>query len=453
MMQLPERFRARMEQQLGEEASRFFAAYDQPRTYGLRVNTLKCSVERCLQLLPFRLQSVPWCSSGFYYNEQERPGKHPLHAAGVYYLQEPSAMAVAELAAPRPGEWVLDLCAAPGGKSTHLAALMQDEGLLVSNEVHPARAKILAENIERLGIRSALVSSASANELAERFGSAFDCIVVDAPCSGEGMFRKDPDAVGHWNEGAVCSCAETQSTLLDEAYRMLRPGGRLVFSTCTFSLQENEQNVLSFLERHADMSLQPASLHSSFAPGLGWNDMPALEQVARLWPHRLQGEGHFLARFVKAGPERERTHPGTTAPYYTELDKELQEFAADALTFMPHGPFTRFGDHIYQLPTAVLPAFSGWKLLRPGWPLGELRKQRFVPSHALALGLRPEQVQRVLDLPPDGHEAQAYLRGQTLQCDLSNGWALVTVSGFSLGWGKVVNFVLKNHYPKGLRWL
>ncbi len=453
MVQLPIGFQQRMQQQLSEDASKFFASYDEPRTYGLRVNTLKCGVERCLSLLPFELEPVPWCSSGFYYDEQDRPGKHPLHAAGAYYLQEPSAMAVAELAAPEPGEWVLDLCAAPGGKSTHLAALMQDSGLLVANEVHPVRAKVLAENIERCGIKSALVSSASAEELVQRFGPVFDCIVVDAPCSGEGMFRKDPEAITHWNEGGVSACAATQSSLLDAAYTMLRPGGRLVFSTCTFSTEENEANVQSFLERHPDMSLQPGRLHQTFAPGIGDADLPDLKHVARLWPHRLRGEGHFLARFHKAGDTVGRNIPDTLTGFYAQVDKELQEFASDALTFVPAGPFARFGDHVYQLPTAELPEFRGWKLLRSGWPLGEVRKGRFVPSHSLALGLTAEQAQRTLDLAPDSKEVDAYLHGQTLQCDLPNGWALVTVSGLPLGWGKVTNGVLKNHYPKGLRWL
>lgn len=451
---LPVEFLAMMRSLLGEEFEPFQASYEDERAPGLRVNGLKLSASELQQLVPWQLEPIPWCAAGFYYAPADQPGKHPFHAAGLYYLQEPSAMAVAELAAPRPGERVLDLCAAPGGKATHLAAQLQGEGFLLANEIHPQRAKVLAENLERWGARNALISSAPAEELVRRFGAWFDCVVVDAPCSGEGMFRKDPEARRQWNPGAVSSCAATQRALLEAAYQLLAPGGRLVYSTCTFSLEENEANVATLLQRHPDLQLQSARLHPLWQPGYAVPDGADTTLTARLWPHRLRGEGHFLALLVKAADGE--AHRGgwrdEERGLYTRPDPELAAFAAENLTVQPSGPFLRFGQFVYQAAQEQLPALQGLRVLRPGWALGEVRRGRFIPAHGLALGLRAGDVQRVHDLEPESAAVLAYLRGQTLSTDLANGWALVTVAGFPLGWGKAVGGVLKNHYPKGLRW-
>lgn len=450
---LPVAYQQRMIDLLGEEAGDFLETYQQPRSYGLRVNTLKLSPEQLRARLPFCTQPVPWCASGCYYPGEAQPGKHPYHAAGLYYLQDPSAMAVAELAAPRPGARVLDLCAAPGGKATQLIASMHDQGLLVANELYPARARILAENLERWGARRVVVTSAQPSQLAERFPAYFDCVVVDAPCSGEGMFRKDPAASGYWSERHVQECAALQRGILQAAYHLLAPGGRLVYSTCTFSLEENEQNLDHLLRQFPDLRLLPAGLHSAWRPGVvPERASPDLTLAARLWPHRLAGEGHFLALLQKQGAGGV-VSPSQTLTTQAAAPAAWGEFAAAALLAAPAGPFLQFGDWLYQAPELPLPDLAGLKVLRPGWPLGELRKGRFVPSHALALGLRAEAARQCLDLPASGEAVQAYLRGHTLSADLPDGWTLVTVDGFPLGWGKVVQRVLKNHYPKGLRWL
>lgn len=449
---LPIDYVERMKALLGQEAERFLATYQQPRSFGLRVNTLKLTPDDLISRLPFKLQSVPWCDSGFYYPGDQQLGKHPYHAAGLYYLQDPGAMAVAELAAPKPGERVLDLCAAPGGKSTQLIALMQDQGLLVANELYPARARILAENLERWGAKQAVVTSAEPAQLAERFGSYFDCVVVDAPCSGEGMFRKDPDAAGYWSIKHVLECAKLQADILQSAYRLLASGGRLVYSTCTFALEENEQNVQRFLQQYPDMELLPARMHPSWQPGITEGTGVELARTARLWPHYLAGEGHFLALLRKAG-DHGATSMAKPVSLPLDVPPTLSDFCGEALNFTPAGPFIQYGDFLYQAPSLGLPDFSGLRVLRPGWPLGELRKGRFLPSHALALSCQLPEVRRSFDLPAASQQVQEYLRGHTLPANLPNGWALVTVDDFPLGWGKVVNRVLKNHYPKGLRWL
>lgn len=449
-MTLPDAFVARMQRLLGSEYVSFAHALQAERSLGLRVNTLKIGVQDFQQRVSWRLTPIPWCPSGFYYEESDQPGKHVWHATGVYYLQDPSAMAVAQVAAPQPGERVLDLCAAPGGKATHLSALMQDQGLLVANEVNQQRVKALAENLERWGSKNVIITSAQPAQLARRFGPYFDCIVVDAPCSGEGMFRKDDGAREQWNEGLVRACAATQKEILQAAYEMLAPGGRLVYSTCTFSVDENEDNVAWLLANFSDLEVVSTLQHPSWQPGFHGDERDPLRLTARLWPHRLAGEGHFLACLRKAeGPPTARKiqlEPGV----YKEPDKELKSFAAETLRFLPPGPYLRFGDHVYQV-LEDLPLLQGLRVVRPGWHLGELRKGRFIPSHALALSLRPEEVQRCLHLSAGIPEAAAYLAGHTLATALPDGWALVCVDGFPLGWGKVSNRVLKNHYPKGLR--
>ncbi len=449
VVDLPEAFVAKMQQLLGDEYASFLAAFERERSLGLRVNTLKINADELQRRVPWQLVSIPWCPSGFYYDAADQPGKHAWHAAGAYYLQDPSAMAVGELAAPQPGERVLDLCAAPGGKATHLSALMQDAGLLVANEVHPTRVKALAENLERWGSKNMIITSAQPVELAARFGPWFDCIVVDAPCSGEGMFRKDEVAREQWNEGQVRSCAATQIEVVQAAYQMLAPGGRLVYSTCTFSPEENEATVRWLLTRYPDLEIVSALLHPSWQPGFHADEADPLRLTARLWPHRLRGEGHFLACLRKGGA-RVAHQPPLETGVYGVADQELQDFAAETLTALPAGPYLRFGNHVYRV-VPDMPQLQGLRVVRPGWHLGEVRKGRFIPSHSFALALRPEQAQRCLRLSATSPEAAAYLAGHTLATDLPNGWALVCVDGFPLGWGKVTDGVLKNHYPKGLR--
>lgn len=436
---LPEGFPERMARLLKEEYSEFLASYERPRSVGLRMNPCKgaCVPDCCTE-------RVPWAPDGYYYSADARPGLSPLHDAGAYYLQEPSAMAPAALLDAQPGERVLDLCAAPGGKSTQLAAAMRGKGLLVCNEIHPKRARILASNLERMGVGNALVLNEHPARL--RFPAFFDRILVDVPCSGEGMFRKEEAAVTDWSQEIVEMCAARQSEILDTAAAMLRPGGHLVYSTCTFSPEENEGVVSRFLKSHPDFSVAQRSV-PWFAPGRpDWVDDPApgLEHTFRLWPHRLRGEGHFAALLERRGDgtcEVEAVQPAEKLPV------PICEFLERNHVKLPNGFAVSFGDTWFWAPPE-LPALKGLHVLRAGLELGETRKGRFVPAHALALWL--QTFPQALDLALGSHELAAYLRGETLPTDLT-GWTLVRVGQCSLGWAYGAGGVLKNHYPKGLR--
>lgn len=439
----PNGFLEKMMPLLGEEMAAFLASYDRPRQAGLRRNPHKGGPD--INLDAFVSGPIPWAGNGYFLRPGTRPGLHPYHEAGLYYLQEPSAMAPAALLDPQPGERVLDLCAAPGGKSTQLAAAMNGAGLLVSNEIHPKRARILARNLERMGASNALVLNEDPRRLERRFAGFFDRILVDAPCSGEGMFRKEQDAVEDWSQEIVEMCAHRQQEILRSAAKMLRPGGRLVYSTCTFSPEENEGTISQFLHEHPDFSIEPVSA-SWFSPGRpDWIDDPApgLEHTFRLWPHRLDGEGHFAAVLRRQGEE-----PG--AAISTEPGKKLPQaveaFCAQ-LPPLPAGKGLEFAGSWYWVPSE-LPELAGLKVLRPGLELGEVRKDRFLPAHALALWCRGGAT--TADFSADSQEIAAYLRGETIP-GTQKGWTLVTVDGISLGWAKGDGTQLKNHYPKGLR--
>ena len=437
---LPDAFLCRMRRLLGAEADDFLAAYDRPRAVGLRFNPRKTADLP----LPFLRDPVPWAAHGYYYDPEARPGLHPYHDAGLYYLQEPSAMAPAALLDAQPGERVLDLCAAPGGKSTQIAGAMEGKGLLVCNEIHPKRARILSGNIERLGFANALVLNESPERLASRFPGWFDRVLVDAPCSGEGMFRKEEAALTDWSEDTVSMCAARQRAILDEAARLLRPGGRLVYSTCTFAPEENEGVIAAFLAQHPDYQIETADA-PFFAPGrpdwAGGN--PDLARTFRLWPHLLRGEGHFAAVLRRIDGEGGEVPMQRTEP----LPKEFVEFQRESLPALPEGGAVRFGETVYLTPPDT-PALNGLRVLRAGLELGAVRKGRFEPAHALAMWL--DGAKNTLSLPVDDPAVLRYLRGETLPCAAS-GWTLVQVDGHSLGWGKTSAGTLKNHYPKGLR--
>lgn len=462
---LPEAFLEKMEQLLGSEFEAFLNSYDDERVQGLRFNTLKSDLESFLvhNRERFDLKEIPWCREGFYYRQETRPGRHPYHEAGVYYIQEPSAMAVVSLLDPQPGDKVLDLCAAPGGKTTHIAGRLRGEGLLVSNEIHPARARILSQNVERMGIGNAVVTNEDSGRLKKYFPEFFDRIVVDAPCSGEGMFRKDEQARAEWSEENVRICAARQQEILDNAADMLRPGGMMVYSTCTFSPEEDEEGIAGFLERHPEFSIVTVPAEEKL-PGLSaarpeWS-RPARADMAetyRIWPHKAGGEGHYLALLLKAGEERDmvRKKKMHTPKYWNDRNgiKVVQEFLRDTCTAFEIQPerLVLFGDQIYQIPDEM-PDFSGLKVLRPGLHLGTLKKNRLEPSHALALFLRPKQVRFHISLAGEEQPILDYLRGNTLPDEEGRkGWTLVCVDGYSVGWAKASSGILKNHYPKGLR--
>jgi len=467
----PELFEARMQSLLGAEYAEFLASYARPRNVGLRVNPLK--TEAVPDLSRFGLTPVPWAKYGYYYDPNTRPGLSAYHEAGLYYLQEPSAMAPAGLLDVRPGMKVLDLCAAPGGKTTQLAAALKGEGLLVCNEINPKRAKILARNIERLGIANALVLNEHPQKLEERFAGFFDRILVDAPCSGEGMFRKEEAAVTDWSPETVDMCARRQGEILHSAAKMLKPGGRLVYSTCTFAPQENEGAVSRFVESHPAFSVVAVDA-PWFDPGRpAWTADPAegIERTFRLWPHKLRGEGHYAAVLEKKRPPcakgaAEQSEAGglyagkmtatppsrrsrATSPCTGEAEKMLAKFAKDNSLSLPAGKLLPFGQSLFLVPEDM-PELHGLKVLRPGLELGQVLKNRFEPAHAWALWLKTAG--SVADFPADSPEIAAYLRGEAIPGP-QTGWTLLTVDGLSLGWVKGSGGVLKNHFPKALRHL
>ncbi len=428
---IPEAFLQRVQCQLMEEYPQFLESLERPRAVALRFNPCKGPQPQ----LPFVKQNVPWEPHGYYYDSDARPGLHPYHEAGVYYLQEASAMAPVALLDPQPGEWVCDLCAAPGGKTTQIAGRMQGEGLLLCNEINPKRAKILSRNMERMGVANALVTNEHPKKLAERFAGCFDRVLVDAPCSGEGMFRKEEAAVTDWSQETVLMCANRQQEILESACMLVRPGGRLVYSTCTFAPEENEQVIRVFLQRHTDFA--PEAVH---APWFTAGE----EGTYRMWPHKLLGEGHFAAVLRRTG-DVPRELPATTP--VEKLPKTWEAFAKDLNIQLPAGNAITFGNSIYWVPEGM-PVLRGLKVERPGLELGQLKKDRFEPAHALALWLHTCACTH--NCPADSVEMAAYMHGDVIPSG-QKGWCLVLADGYSIGWGKGDGTVLKNHYPKGLR--
>lgn len=433
---LPIDFINRMEQDLGPDFHAFLRSYEKSKISALRFNPIKADDKAIEKIKDMLTGSVEWSPNGFYYDdENSRPGVHPYHHSGIYYIQDASAQLPVEMLSPKPGDYCLDLCAAPGGKSTQIAGYLNGQGILVSNEPMKNRAKILSENVERLGIRNAIVTSEYPDKLAEKFPEYFDKIMVDAPCSGEGMFRKNHDACTEWSLESVEMCAARQAEILDRAYEMLIPGGRICYSTCTFARLEDEEAVAAFISRHPDMTL--------------------IEEK-RLWPHEVEGEGHYAALLEKADPENraeDLRDERETFSFKKINDKILNDyliFVKDTLNDKWRDNLLLLGDLLYMLPEGC-PDFEGLHVLRGGLFMGTLKKNRFEPSHALALALKAEEVKRSFNVSSDSKEIDDYLKGQSLMGDVSDGWTLITVDGYSIGWGKAVKGQIKNHYPKGLR--
>lgn len=427
---LPEAFLERMKVQLGPEYGQFLASLERPRAVALRYNPLKGERPN----LPFTGAPVPWEPEGVYYDPEARPGLHVYHEAGVYYLQEASAMAPVALLDPRPGEKVCDLCAAPGGKTTQIAGRMLGRGFLLCNEINPKRAKILSRNIERMAVPNALVTNEHPETLALRFPGFFDRVLVDAPCSGEGMFRKEEAAITDWSEETVAMCARRQAEILSSAAKLVRPGGRLVYSTCTFAPAEDEGAVAAFLEAHPEFTPEPVE-----APWF----VPGENGSFRMWPHKLLGEGHFAAVLRKTEGETEEI----TEERGEKPPKQWDSFAKELGITLPAGKAVFFGQSLFWAPEEM-PGLQKLKVLRPGLELGTVKKDRFEPAHALALWLK--ECANVQDYGPDSDEIKAYLHGEVVPSKVK-GWCLVCADAYSIGWGKGVGNVLKNHYPKGLR--
>lgn len=386
--------------------------------------------------LPEAQEPVPWAENGWYLPLDSDAGARPAHEAGAYYLQEPSAMAAAAALAPRPGERVLDLCAAPGGKSTQLAAYMRGEGLLVCNEPVPARARVLSRNIERMGVMNAVAVSALPEELSPLWPGYFDRILVDAPCSGEGMFRRHPETRLEWTDASPAGCAQRQKHILRHAAKMLRPGGRMAYSTCTLNPTENEGVIRAFLRE------EPAFRLVSFQ--LPW--LPDSDGTLRLWPHRVRGEGHFVALLEKAEGDGPLPPPASPLPAPGKAEAALaMDFLRRHMAAFPR-PNACFAGHLTAAP-AELPPLKGIRVLRAGLHLGEIRGKVFLPDHALALACPAARL-----LPVSPAEAAAYQRGEVLKVsEEQKGFYVPTLNGLALGWGKASDGQLKNHYPKGLR--
>ena len=459
-MNLPIEFEKKMKAFLGDEWDDFLYSYDNNRFQALRFNTLKVQSqeERMRILKTLKISSdkkVSWANEAYYFDENVRPGKHPYHEMGLYYIQEPSAMSAAALLAPKPGMRVLDLCAAPGGKSTQLATYLGDSGLLVSNEINTQRSRILSQNIERMGIKNAIVTNEDSFVLASHFPGFFNAIQVDAPCSGEGMFRKLPEAIEQWSMENVAICAARQKEILDNAAVMLKPGGTIVYSTCTFSKEENEDVIEYFLERHPDFTL---------------------EEMERFWPHKVDGEGHFVAKLVRRGcvdtdlkadrktkkNKNSKNRKNETKPALTKENmKLLSEFldetiSEDMAAWIKNSRLVMFGEQLYRLPDMEVD-IKGLKVQRAGLHIGEFKKQRFEPSHSLALALKLSEAKNVVKLTWDDPQTTGFFNGQSVMlsdeqtAECKKGWALVCVDGYTAGWGKVNGTQVKNHYPKGLR--
>ncbi len=455
---LPSEFIQRMKVLLADEFDEFLSSFGQFPQVSLRVNTLKISPVEFRKISPFDLAPVPGLEDAFLVKGEAQAGRHPYHAAGLYYLQDPSSMVAARLLDPQPGEMVLDISAAPGGKSTQIAGLMNGQGLLVANEIDRERVWDLVENMERCGIRNAIVTNEAPSRLVKILGGFFDRVLLDAPCSGEGMFWKSQAARQQWSQALVSSCAIRQTAILDNAAHLVKKGGRLVYATCTFEVKENEEVISTFLDRHPDFEVAENQHLPGFSSGLeqipGGNHLDLrLKRTVRLYPHRWPGGGQYIAVFNKIGGESRQTiSTGKPARLPKEVISLYQSFIQDTLRPGPWKDHLLLkGNYLYrEIPQ--FPVLGNLHILRSGWWLGTILKNRFEPSHAMGLGIKEVDVLRIANYSYDDPALEAFLRGEPLLSDGADGWILVAVSGYPLGWGKRVKGVIKNHYPKGLRW-
>lgn len=481
MAELPQSFKERIKQQLGDEYEAYEASFNEKFNNGLRVNNLKLSAEEYKKIDPFNVEPVRWIDNGFYYSENEDeaiPSKHPYYFAGLYYIQEPSAMTPASLLPVEKGDRVLDLCAAPGGKSTELAAKLQGEGVLVANDISNSRAKALLKNLEVFGAKNTFIVSEAPSKLVNYFEGYFDKILVDAPCSGEGMFRKSPAIIKNWEQYGVEYYHKLQLEILPCAVRMLKPGGYLLYSTCTFSPLENEGTLKYLLDTYEDLEVVQTAADDDFEgkyAGFVHAD-PALvdgpeeiRHALRLWPHRIKGEGHFVALLRKKAlgdgavynnASYSSSASNNMSSYGNKLPNKLKNKISDeALEFFSHLKleidYNRLEvkeDRIYMLP-AGLPPVQGLRTLRSGLLLGEMKKNRFEPSQALACALKAEEYDNIYNMSADDPDVMRYLRCETVELkhECKDGWVLMCVDGYPLGFAKVAKGSFKNKYLPGWR--
>lgn len=548
-LQLPPLFVQRMQDLLGDEFQSFMDSYQESPHAGIRINTLKIADHDFQHITPFALRPIPWCPTGYYVEDDARPGKHPYYHAGLYYIQEPSAMAPVEALDVQPGDRVLDLCAAPGGKSTQIAAALRGQGVLVTNDISADRTKALAKNMELYGVRNAVVLNETPDHIATQFPQFFNKILVDAPCSGEGMFRKDEDMARQWANHSVERCAIMQKDILNIVAKMLAPGGRIVYSTCTFAPEENERSIAVFLDQHPQFQVTAPKNAEYFATGhsdwahqverelltgdsvlsgtaldadrgeqyqtVSTESLQQTAHSARLWPHRIEGEGHYICvldhqgvaesvedyainaiakpiqisntytekpkrvdkrqsskeqhdwksdrRSGKKGKERRTDSKANITDHNDSVSIEeiIQQFTERELHLDWSQNWIHFGGRVYQSPITEQ-QLKGLKVVRPGWYIGTIKNGRFTPSHALATALQSSEAKRSIQLQSTSTEAISYLKGETLTIDEQRvnraqetppkGYALVCIDGYSVGWGKWLDGMLKNEYPAGWRW-
>ncbi len=453
-MNLPKDFENRMKNMLADEYDEFEKSFCAPDNHtAIRINTSKAGAREAVLKIIGDRDRVEWCEDGYYIDKSVISGNHPYHTAGLFYFQEPSALSAVEALDIKPDDKVLDLCAAPGGKSTQAGAKLVG-GLLVANEISAKRAQILAENIERFGIRNVLVTNENPSRLEKHFENYFDKIIVDAPCSGEGMFRKEPQAVDEWSAEHTVSCAQRQLLILNSAEKMLAPNGYIVYSTCTFAPCENEGVVSEFLAAHSDFELADIPKLSMLSGGVGeWADSERdMTAARRIFPHRQKGEGHFVALLKKNGGVRCPQKKTNAAKADVNLKSALslyRKFESETLAASFDGDFALFGENLYLLPNGIS-CVDKIKTVRAGLHLGVCKKNRFEPSHALCLALGKELFKNSVNYECGSAELDAYMRGETLESDIV-GWVGVLADGYPIGWGKGSGGVIKNHFPKYLR--
>lgn len=458
-MNLPEIFTGKMKDILQDEYDNYIASYEDERMYGLRVNTNKISVEEFEKICPFNIKKIPWIHNGYYYDGKEQPAKHPYYFAGLYYLQEPSAMTPASRLDVEPGDTVLDLCAAPGGKATELGAKLKGDGLLVANDISNSRAKALLKNIELFGISNAFVVNETPARLVEYFEEFFDKILIDAPCSGEGMFRKDPAIIKSWEKNGPEFYAKLQREIVMQAARMLKPGGHMLYSTCTFSPEENEGTIQYLLDNNEDFEIIEIEGYEGFCPGrpeLIENGCEDLKKCVRIWPHKMAGEGHFVTLLHKKGDGIRREYPRGKSKISKKDMEVMQEFFNEVTFEIDWDLIEIQGERVFYM-SKYLDSLKGMRFLRNGLFIGTLKKNRFEPSQSLAMALKAEEFPRIISISAEDDRIIRYLKGETIDVrdidkDKSSGWQLVCVDGYPLGWGKLNKGILKNKYYSGWRW-
>lgn len=462
MIELPKAFIEEMKELLGEEYPAYLATYERPVRQGLRINLRKLTQEKWEALDPFGCEPVPWIQNGYYTEKEEGeekgfgPSRHPYYYAGLYYIQEPSAMTPASRLPVKPGERVLDLCAAPGGKATELGCRLAGKGFLVANDISNSRAKALLKNLELTGLPNYYVTSEDPEKLRGCFPEYFHKILIDAPCSGEGMFHKEPQMARYWEEKPPAYYAGIQKNLILQGADMLRPGGMLLYSTCTFSKKENEEVIAFLLKERSDMETIEPEPYKDFSKGFSLEGETEeinrqLEKCIRLFPHKISGEGHFAALLRKKGKPAEEK---TVKEKSVSLPLPVQDFLKMVTLDFSAGTFKMEGERVFFLPEGgKMPRL---RYLRTGLYLGDVKKNRFEPSQAFAMALSPETFDSCINLSSKDIRTLKYLKGETIDTsDLpaarKKGWQLVCVDGFALGWGKLNGGILKNKYYPGWR--